>query len=285
MKVWIDGQLVDQAEAKISVFDHGVLYGDGVFEGIRIYGGKIFECDAHVDRLFESAERIRLEIPYSREEIIEAMDKTIQANGRTDGYIRLVVTRGPGTLGLNPYLCSKATVFCIVDGIRLYPEEMYANGMAVIISRIRRPGEDMLDPHVKSLNYLNNIRAKIECIDAGVSEAIMLNAAGNVAECTGDNLFIVESGCLLTPPESDGILKGVTRGVVMRLAEQMGIEVKQESISVERLLAADECFLTGTAAEVIAVTQINDKAIGGGKAGPISTKLREAFHKYACSGR
>lgn len=285
MKVWIDGQLVDKDEAKISVFDHGVLYGDGVFEGIRIYDGKIFECDAHVDRLFESAERIRLKIPYSKQEIVEAMAQTLAAAERTDGYIRLVVTRGEGTLGLNPYLCPKATVFCIVDGIRLYPEEMYQNGMSVIISRIRRPGEDMLDPHVKSLNYLNNIRAKIECIDAGVPEAIMLNAVGNVAECTGDNLFIVERGALVTPPEEDGILKGVTRGVVMRLAEEMGIEVRQESISVQRLLAANECFLTGTAAEVIAVTKVDDKIIGDGKAGPISTKLRKAFHVYACSGR
>ncbi len=281
MKVWIDGQLVDKDEAKISVFDHGLLYGDGVFEGIRIYSGRIFECQTHVDRLFESARRIRLQIPYTKQQIVEAMETTLAAADRQDGYIRLVVTRGAGTLGLNPFLCPEPTVIVIVDGIRLYPEQMYREGMSVIISSVRRCGATMLDPQVKSLNYLNNIRAKIECIDAGVSEAIMLNAEGHVAECTGDNIFIVSDGVVITPPLEAGILEGVTRGVVLNLAEQMGIEVRQSCVSVPGLLAADECFLTGTAAEVIAVTRVDDHPIGDGKPGPITAKLREAFFQYA----
>jgi branched-chain amino acid aminotransferase len=284
MKVWIDGQLLDSDEAKVSVFDHGLLYGDGVFEGIRIYSGRIFECQAHVDRLYESARRIRLQIPYTKDEIVEAMEATLAAADRQDGYIRLVVTRGAGTLGLNPFLCPKPTVIVIVDGIRLYPEQMYREGMSVIISKVRRCGANMLDPQVKSLNYLNNIRAKIECIDAGVSEAIMLNADGHVAECTGDNIFIVSDGVVITPPLEAGILEGVTRGLVLNLAEQMGIEIRETCVSVPALLAADECFLTGTAAEVIAVTRVDETPIGDGKPGPITSQLREAFFKYARGG-
>ena len=213
MKIWLDGQLVDRAEASLSVFDHGTLYGDGVFEGIRVYSGKIFECQAHMDRLFQSAEKIRLTIPYSREQIIAAMESTMAANKVKDGYIRLVVTRGAGTLGLNPYRCPKASVFVIADQLEMYPAEMYERGMPVIIAKTRRTNATMLDPAVKSLNYLNNIMARVEAVDAGVGEAIMLNDRGEVAEATGDNLFIVKNGTVLTPPVSAGILQGVTRRV------------------------------------------------------------------------
>jgi branched-chain amino acid aminotransferase len=284
MKVWLDGKLVDAEDARISVFDHGILYGDGVFEGIRTYGGKIFQCQAHVDRLFSSARQIRLAIPYTKQEIVDAMYEAIRANGLTDGYIRLVVTRGPGTLGLSPFKCSEPCVYVIADQIALYPQEMYDNGMAVIIARTLRMSANMLNPGVKSLNYLNNIIAKIEAIDAGVAEAIMLNADGHVAECTGDNLFLVEHGGIVTPPLSAGILPGITRGVVLSLAGRLGIPVAEEDIPVERLLGADECFLTGTAAEVIAVTKINGTVIGSGKAGPVTQKLLAAFREYIASG-
>jgi branched-chain amino acid aminotransferase len=278
MKVWFNGELRDKAEASVSVYDHGVLYGDGVFEGIRIYNGKIFECRAHLDRLYESAQRIRLQIPYTKQELTEAMQVTMEANDRTDGYLRLVVTRGEGTLGLNPFNCCRPTVFIICDSIALYPREMYEEGMEVIVAKTRRCGADMLDPHVKSLNYLNNIRAKIECIDAGVPEAIMLNHLGQVAECTGDNLFIVEDATLVTPPPEAGILRGVTRGVVMRLADTNGVAVKEEPIEMPRLYAAQECFLTGTAAEVIAVTRIDSRPVGDGRVGPVTRKLMDAFY-------
>jgi len=284
MKVWLDGKLVDAEDARISVFDHAVLYGDGVFEGIRTYGGRIFQCQAHVDRLFSSARQIRLAIPYTKQEIVDAMYEAIRANGLTDGYIRLVVTRGPGTLGLSPFKCSEPCVYVIADQIALYPQEMYDNGMAVIIAKTLRMSANMLNPGVKSLNYLNNIMAKIEAIDAGVAEAIMLNVDGHVAECTGDNLFLVEHGGIVTPPLSAGILPGITRGVVLSLAGKLGIPVAEEDIPVERLLGADECFLTGTAAEVIAVTKINGTVIGSGKAGPITQKLLAAFHEYIASG-
>jgi len=280
MKVWLDGKLVGEEEAKISVLDHGVLYGDGVFEGIRIYGGSIFQCQAHVDRLFDSARYIRLAIPYTKQEIVDAMVETLRANDITDGYIRLVVTRGPGTLGLSPFKCPAPCVYVIADQIALYPKEMYENGMAVIIAKTLRTSANMLDPGVKSLNYLNNIMAKIEAIDAGVAEAIMLNVAGHVAECTGDNLFIVEDGGIVTPPLSAGVLPGITRGVVLSLAGKLGIPAAEEDISVERLRGADECFLTGTAAEVIAVTRIDGTAVGDGKAGPVTQKLLTAFREY-----
>ncbi len=284
-KVWMDGELVDAADAKLSVWDHGCLYGDGVFEGIRVYGGRIFECQAHVERLFESARHIRLAIPYTKQEIVEAMQEAISANGIVEGYIRLVVTRGPGTLGLNPFLCCRPVVFVIADQIALYPKEMYDNGMAVIIARTRRRSPAMLPSEVKSLNYLNNILAKIEAIDAGVAEAIMLNEAGNVAECTGDNLFIVEGGRVVTPPLAASILPGITRAFVIRIAGQLGLDVAEETVTVERLRAADECFLTGTAAEVIAVTRIDEDPVGDGAAGPITQKLNAAFREHIASGK
>lgn len=286
MKVWLNGSLVDSKEAAISVFDHGVLYGDGVFEGIRIYGGRIFECEAHVERLFSSARLVRLAIPYTKQEIVEAMNETIRANVLTaGGYIRLVITRGSGTLGLNPFKCPTPAVFVIADQIALYPQEMYDNGMAVIIAKTVRTSPLMLNPAIKSLNYLNNIMAKIEAVDAGVGEAIMLNQAELVAECTGDNIFIVEAGGVVTPPLSAGILPGITRAVVLRLARKLGLPTAEEDVSVKRLLGAGECFLTGTAAEVISVTKIDGQAVGNGTAGPVTRKLHAAFNDYIKSNK
>jgi branched-chain amino acid aminotransferase len=284
MKVWLDGTLVEKEDAKLSVFDHGTLYGDGVFEGIRAYGGKVFQLQAHVDRLFESAKAIRLAIPYTKQEIAEAMVTTLQANDLVDAYIRLVVTRGAGTLGLSPFKCPTPSVYIIADQIVLYPDEMYANGMAVIIAKTTRTSPHMLNPSVKSLNYLNNILAKIEAIDAGVAEAIMLNDQGNVAECTGDNLFIVSDGAVVTPPEGAGILVGITRSVVFSLAKELGVPVLERTVTVQELYDADECFLTGTAAEVISVTKIDGHAIGSGVPGPITGKLLDAFRKLIASG-
>ena len=284
MKIWLNGKLVDRKDAKLTVFDHGTLYGDGVFEGIRIYGGKIFQCQAHVDRLFDSAKAIRLAIPYTKQELTDAMYETLKANGVADGYIRLAVTRGEGTLGLSPFKCPSPNVFIIAGQIVLYPEEMYQHGMAVIIARTIRTSPRMLPPWVKSMNYLNNIMAKIEAIDAGVAEAIMLNEDGNVAECTGDNIFIVKDGHVATPPVEAGILAGITRKVVMRLADKLGIPLAEKDITVEQLYAADECFLTGTAAEVIAVTRVDGKTIGDGKVGPVTRKLLAAFREYIASG-
>ncbi|MBC8372653.1 MAG: branched-chain-amino-acid transaminase [Planctomycetes bacterium] len=283
MKVWLDGKLVDEADARLSVFDHGVLYGDGVFEGIRIYSGRIFQCQTHVDRLFESARKIRLPIEQTKGKIVDAMHEAIAANDIFDGYIRLVVTRGAGTLGLSPFKCSAPSTFIIADSIELYPKEMYDNGMAVIIAKTVRVSANMLDPCIKSLNYLNNICAKIEAIDAGVAEAIMLNVQGNVAECTGDNIFIVKDAQVITPDTDSGILVGVTRGVVMRLARELGLTVIERTVTPDDLHAADECFLTGTAAEVIAVTKIDETTIGDGKAGEITTKLMTAFREFTTS--
>ena len=237
-----------------------------------------------MERLFSSARQIRLAIPCTKQEIVDAMYETIAANELTDGYIRLVVTRGAGTLGLSPFKCPNPSVYVIADQIALYPKEMYDNGMAVIVAKTLRTSAKMLDPAIKSLNYLNNIVAKIEAIDAGVAEAIMLNVEGNVAECTGDNLFIVESGQVVTPPLSAGILPGITRRVVICLAGKLSLPLAEEDISPERLLAADECFLTGTAAEVISVTKIDGNPVGDGKAGPITRQLLAAFRDYIASG-
>ncbi len=279
MKVWIDGKLVDEAEATISVFDHAVLYGDGVFEGIRVYGGKIFRCDDHVARLIESAKAIRLPLKMTAEEIVDGMVAAIEANGVVDGYIRLVVTRGTGDLGLDPFICKKSTVFVIAATIQLYPQEMYENGLAVIIAKTPRRSHAVIPSAAKTLNYLNNIIAKMEAIDAGAGEAIMLNANGQVAEATGDNIFIVTGGIVVTPPLEAGILIGITRNLVIELAGELGVPVEQRAMDPAELFAADECFLTGTAAEVIAVTTIDGKTIGNGKAGPITMKLLEAFRE------
>ncbi len=285
MKVWVNGKLVDKQDARLSVFDHGTLYGDGVFEGIRCYNGRIFQCEAHISRLFTSAGSIRLNIPYDRQQIIDAMYETLRANNITNGYIRLVVTRGEGTLGLGPNRCPHPSMFIIADQIALYPEEMYESGLAVIIAKTIRTSARSLNPSVKSLNYLNNILAKIESLDANVPEAIMLNEEGNVAECTGDNIFIVSDGKVITPPPSAGILIGITRDVVMRLCGKLGIKVAEENFTPERLCAADECFLTGTAAEVIAVVKVDDRTIGSGEVGPITRKLLAAFREFIKSDK
>jgi branched-chain amino acid aminotransferase len=280
LKVWIDGKLLDKNDAKVSVYDHGLLYGDGVFEGIRVYSGRIFECEAHIERLFASAKAIRLTIPITREQVRSAMEETFRANGFEDCYIRLVVTRGVGYLGLNPNKCPVATVIVIADTIELYPREMYEKGMAIITASVVRNHPKALPARVKSLNYLNNILAKIEAVDAGVPEALMLNHAGNVSECTGDNIFIVKSGEVQTPSTGDDILEGITRRVILSLCRKLSIPCVEKTLKPNDLYAADECFLTGSAAEVIPVTRIDNRAIGAGQPGPITRRLIEAFHKH-----
>lgn len=283
MKIWLDNGLVDKEQAKVSVFDHGLLYGDGVFEGIRVYGGKIFELEAHLKRLWDSAKVIRLEIPMSMEQMTEALYQTVRANNVVDGYIRQVVTRGVGDLGLNPYLCKRACVIIIAANIQLYKEELYEKGLKVVSVPTLRNHPMALPPQVKSLNYLNNIMAKIECIDAGASEAIMYNSEGYVAEASGDNVFIVKNGTIYTPPVQAGSLDGITRQVVMRLASQAGLPVAEKNLTRFDLYVADEFFLTGSAAEVIGVVEIDGRRIGQGTPGPITQKLRKLFFEYARS--
>lgn len=278
LKVYINGVFYEKQEAKISVFDHGLLYGDGVFEGIRCYNGKVFQLDAHIKRLYDSAKAIRLEIPISPEKLKADIYKTLEINQLKDAYIRVVVTRGSGTLGLSPTKTSNPQVIIITDHITLYPEEMYKEGMAVITASTIRNHPNALSPRIKSLNYLNNILGKIEALDAGVPEAIMLNHLGFVAECTGDNIFIACSGKLMTPPTEAGILEGITRNLVIDLARKNNIEVIEKNLTRYDLYAADECFLTGTAAEIVPVTKIDGRIIGDGKVGPITRKLMEEFH-------
>jgi branched-chain amino acid aminotransferase len=281
LKIWLDGKLVDEADAKISVFDHGLLYGDGVFEGIRVYSGKIFELDAHIRRLYQSAKVIRLEIPISQNKMVSATEKTVEANGVIDGYIRLVVTRGVGNLGLNPFVCERSIVFIIADNIQLYPEELYETGMKVISATTVRNHPLAIPPQVKSLNYLNNILAKIEALDSNVPEAIMYNHEGYVAEATGDNVFIVRNGVIYIPPVEAGALEGITRGVVIRLAREESIEVVEKNLTRFDLYVCDEFFLTGTAAEVIGVVEIDGRVIGDGAPGSITKLLRKRFFEYA----
>jgi branched-chain amino acid aminotransferase len=277
--IWIDGEIVPRSRAKISVYDHGVLYGDGVFEGLRVYGGRVFKMRTHLERLMASAEAIRLRVPQTIEELERIIRETLAANELRDGYVRLVVTRGAGTLGLDPTKCPTPSVFCIADAIRLYPEEMYRDGMRIVVARRPRVPTRCLDPKIKSCNYLNNILAKLEAIDAGLLEAVMLNEREEVAECTGDNIFMVRGGEVLTPPEEAGILMGVTRGFVMGLCKKLDVKCREETLFVSDLHTADEVFLTGTAAEVIAVSAIDDTRIGDGKEGPITRRIRELFHE------
>ena len=277
-QVWINGKFYDKLDAKISVYDHGVLYGDGVFEGIRVYSGKVFKHKEHIERLYESAKAILLTIPISPDEMTRAVEETVKANQKVDGYIRLIVTRGAGTLGLDPRKCDPQ-VIVIVDEITLYPRELYENGLAVITSSYVRNHPNALNPRIKSLNYLNNILAKIEAIRAGCLEAIMLNHKGEVAECTGDNLFVVKGGVLKTPPADAGILVGITRDFVIGLARKLDVPFEEAALTRHDVYVADEVFLTGTAAEVIAVTKVDDRVIGVGKQGPITAKLRDAFTK------
>ena len=276
-KVYIHGKLYDKADARISVYDHGLLYGDGVFEGIRIYDGKIFRLKEHVDRLFESARAIKLEIPLSPPQMLEAIQSTVAANAKKNGYIRPIVTRGAGTLGLDPRKTTDPQVIIIVDDISLYPPELYENGLELATVSTIRNHPNALNPRIKSLNYLNNILAKIESIQAGCLEALMLNHKGEVAECSGDNIFLVKHGILKTPPADAGILEGITRRAVIEVARNAGIQFQETSLTRHDLYIADECFLTGTAAEVIPVVKCDGRLIGAGKPGPITRQIREGF--------
>jgi branched-chain amino acid aminotransferase len=276
-KVYISGKLYDKADAKISVYDHGLLYGDGVFEGIRVYDGKIFRLKAHVDRLFESARHIKLDIPLTREQMMEAIRSTVKANDKKNGYIRPLVTRGAGYLGLDIRKTGDPQVVIIVDDISMYPPELYENGLELATVSTIRNHPNALNPRIKSLNYLNNILAKIEAVQAGCMEALMLNHKGEVAECSGDNIFLAKNNVLKTPPTDAGILEGVTRNAVIELAARANIPVQQMALTRHDIYSADECFLTGTAAEVIPVVKCDGRVIGAGKPGPITRRIREGF--------
>jgi branched-chain amino acid aminotransferase len=284
MKIYLDGKLVPKEEAKISVFDHGFLYGDGVFEGIRVYDKRIFRLEAHLERLYRSAKAIWLEPPLSMQEMGRAITETVAANELTDGYIRAVISRGPGDLGLDPRKCPKPTVMIIADVISLYPEEVYQQGMECITVTTRRSSPDVLNPAIKSLNYLNNILAKIECIRAGVPECVMLNQQGLVAECSGDNLFVYirdfnGKAQLRTPPVSAGILEGITRDAVIQIAGELGIPCVERDVALFDIYAADEVFLTGTAAEVVPMTMLDNRKIGTGKPGETTWRIIERYRE------
>ncbi len=283
MKVYIDGTLYDRDDAKISVFDHGLLYGDGVFEGIRFYGGRVFRLEQHIDRLFDSARAICLKPTLTPEEMTAAVLETIRSNELRDGYVRLVVTRGEGTLGLSPEHCPRATVIVIASKITLYPAEMYENGLKVVTCSTRRIPHGALSPMVKSLNYLNNVLAKIEATHAGAGEGLMLNEQGYVSECTGDNVFIVKKGKVYTPPIASGALVGITRDVVIELAREAGLDVSEPQMTRYDIYTADECFLTGTAAEVIPVAELDRRPIGDGKPGPITRDLIARFRELTAN--
>lgn len=277
-KIYLNGKLVPREDARISVFDHGLLYGDGVFEGIRAYDGHVFRLSQHLDRLYDSARAITLKIPLTKKEMEKAVIQTLKANSLKNGYIRLVVTRGEGDLGLDPRNCGKPVVFIIADKIELYPEEWYKKGLELVIVATKRNIPEAIDPGIKSLNYLNNILAKIEASLQNMPEAVMLNREGYVAECTGDNIFIVEENVLITPPFYVGILAGITRQAVMELArEKLDLLVREEAFTRFHLYSADECFLTGTAAEVIPVVKIDGRKIAEGKPGKITTRLIKEF--------
>lgn len=279
LKIFLDGKIVPVSEAKISVFDHGLLYGDGVFEGIRSYGGRVFRLDQHLRRLEDSARAIRLEIPMTRAEMATATYETLKTNGVTDGYIRLVVTRGAGYLGLSPKRTRNPSVFIIADQIELYPKELYEQGMAIISSSVVRNHPNAVSPRIKSLNYLNNILAKIEALDAGVQEAVMYNHLGFVAECTGDNLFLIRNGGVQTPTLAAGMLEGITREAVIELIRKRNLPLREMDLTRHDLYVADECFLTGTAAEIIPVTRIDGRPIGKGTPGPLTRQLMADFHE------
>src|SRR5580658_8085238 len=278
MKIFIDGKFYSERDAKISVFDHGLLYGDGVFEGIRAYNGRVFKLKEHIDRLFYSAKAILLEIPMSHAEVMKATVGTIHANKLRDCYVRLVVTRGVGNLGLNPRSCKKPSLFIIAGKIQVYPPELYARGMEIVTVPTVRNLHSAVNPAIKSLNYLNNILAKIEANNAGVEEAVMLNAEGFVSECTADNLFIVKNGELFTPPLYAGALYGITRGTVMEIATNLGIKVAEQNLTRYDLFNADECFLPGTGAEIMPVIKIDGRRIGTGKPGELTRRLVDDYH-------
>jgi branched-chain amino acid aminotransferase len=279
LKIYIDGNFYDQSEAKISVFDHGLLYGDGVFEGIRFYDDRVFRLEEHIDRLWDSAKAIALELPVSKPELVAATLETIRQNDLHNGYIRLVVTRGVGSLGLSPDSCRRPSIIIIAATIALYPEELYHKGLTMITCSTRRTSAAALNGRVKSLNYLNNIMAKLEAQHAGAGEGVMLNEEGYVAECTGDNIFVIKNGRIATPHPHCGILAGVTRGVVFELAEKANIPTREHNLTRYDVYTADECFLTGTAAEVIPAVQLDKRLIGNGQPGPITLKLVDSFRE------
>jgi len=279
MKIWLDGELVEESAAKISVFDHGLLYGDGVFEGLRSYRGKVFRLRQHIVRLYESAKAIWLEIPISQDAMCDAVNEAVRVNKIEDGYVRLVVTRGAGTLGLDPNRCSDPQIIIIADAITLYPKELYEKGLEIVTVSVQRTHPAALSPRIKSLNYLNNILAKIEGLQAGCIEALMLNHKGEVAECTGDNIFLVRSGVLYTPPLEAGILGGITRDAVIEIAGDADIDVRETPLTKHDVYIADECFLTGTAAEVVPVVKVDSRTIGTGDPGPLTRDLEKRFHK------
>ncbi len=281
-KVYINGKLYPKDEARVSVFDHGFLYGDGVFEGIRCYNGNVFKLVEHIDRLYDSAKSISLEINLTKDELKDAIIDTLNANNLKDSYIRLVVTRGVGKLGLDPFNCTESQLVIITDTIQLYSRELYEKGLDAIIVKTIRNHSKALNPTVKSMNYLNNILAKIECINAGAAEGVMLNADGYVAECTGDNIFIVRNSEIFTPPASAGILIGITRNVVIELANKAGITVREEQMTPDDLYNADECFLTGTAAEIIPVATIDGKKVANGEPGKITLNLLKDYQELTC---
>ena len=278
MKIYVDGKYYDQQNAKVSVFDHGLLYGDGIFEGIRAYSGRVFKLKEHIDRLFYSAKAILLNIPMPHGDIMRAVIETCRRNKIHDGYIRLLVTRGVGSLGLNPYKCKRPSVIVIADKIQLYPPEYYERGLDIITVPTTRNLHSALNPAIKSLNYLNNVLAKIEAINGGCEEAIMLNSEGYVSECTGDNIFIVKGGQMFTPPLSAGALYGITRSVVMEMAREASINVSEPNLTRYDLFNADECFLTGTGAELIPVVKIDGRVVGTGKPGSATKSLVKRYH-------
>jgi branched-chain amino acid aminotransferase len=279
MKIYLDGKFVDDADAKVSVFDHGLLYGDGVFEGIRLYGGNIFRLDEHLERFEYSAKAILLTLPLSREELSWVTCETCRQNNLTDAYIRLVVTRGVGDLGLAPWLCAKPSLFCIASKISLYPKEHYDNGLSIVTVPTRRIGPASLPATIKSLNYLNNILGKIEAKQFGALEAIMLNEQGYVAECTADNVFTVHKGAIYTPSASQGALKGITRSTILDIGRDLGLPVHETDMTRYDIWCADECFLTGTGAEVIPVVKLDGRVIGAGKPGPITQRILQSFRQ------
>jgi len=279
LKVYVSGKLYPKSDAKISVYDHGLLYGDGIFEGIRCYRGKVFKLQEHLERLYEGARAIKLEIPLTKEQFGDAIYATLAANNLQDAYIRAVVTRGAGTLGLDPRRCSNPEVVIITDHVALYPKEAYDKGLEVATVSTIRSHPAALNPRIKSLNYLNNVLARMEATLAGCEEALMLNHKGEIAECSADNIFLVKKGILKTPPTDAGILEGVTRQTVLDLAKELGVEARETALTRHDVYVADECFLTGTGAEIIAVTKVDSRPIGNGKPGPITTRLLHAFRK------
>ena len=283
LKVFINGTLYNKEDAKVSVYDHGFLYGDGVFEGMRSYGSSVFRMKEHLDRLWESAEKIQLEIPMSKEQMADSVNATLAANEIEDGYIRLVVSRGEGTLGLDPNKCPTPNIIIITDLITLYPDEFYQNGLEIITAKTIRNHPGALDPRIKSLNYLNNILAKIEGLAAGCVETLMLNHQGEVAECTGDNIFIVQDGRLLTPPVEAGVLEGITRGAVMELAAEDGVEVVETTMTLEDVYSAEEVFLTGSAAEIVPVIKVDGNQIGNGTPGFLTRRIADLYSQLRTS--